>query len=209
MTMATDKKKTTRSGASARRGTESVPANVPPEDVAELQYNSPYRIAQRKFGPDLDAFWEYLQKERDNDPTLNLGYHLMRVEREMGWNQSDVAGRTGVIQGGKVVEKPLTRGYISALLSGRSQAHPETLARVYRAIGANPAEYYRTKGWLDDAEIAAAVSPMVELAMPLLRKLAGAPPALQPTLLAVLTASIDTLLLARTEQQSGPPTTGA
>lgn len=210
MTMANQKKKTTGSTpvkGARDTGTKTVP-DITPEDAAERQYNSEYRVAQRQYGADQDEFWEYLKKERDNDPTLNLGYHLARVEREMGWNQSDVAGRTAVVQGGRVIEKALTRGYIAALLSGRSQAHPETLARVYRAMGANPAEYYRTKGWLDDAEIAAAVSPMVELAMPLLRKLSNAPPAMQPSLLAVLEASIDTLLMARAGNNE-PPTRAA
>jgi transcriptional regulator with XRE-family HTH domain len=199
-----EKKKTVKSGDSATSSrAKTAQAIVPAEDAEELRYNSPYRIAQRDYGADLDGFWEYLKANRDNDPTLNLGYHLMRVEREQGWNQSDVAGRTGVTQGGKVIDKPLTRGYISALLSGRSQAHPETLARVYRSMNANPAEYYRCKGWLDDAEIAAAVSPMVELAMPIIRKLASASDAMRPTLIAVVLASLDTLLMNRAEQDAG------
>lgn len=202
--MASNDKKRTGRGTASRRTAQPVPPVVPAEDTAEMQYDSPYRLAQRQYGADLDGLWEYLTKHRDDDPTLNLGYHLMRTDRERGWNQSDVAGRTEVVQGGRVTEKALTRGYISALLSGRSQAQPETLARVYRAMGANPAEYYRCKGWLDDAEIAAAVSPLVELAMPLLRKLAAAPREMQPSLLAVLDASIDTLLMAR-DRTNKPP----
>lgn len=172
------------------------PEVIDSEDVGELSYNSPYRNAQREHGSSIDEFYDYLTKHRFDDPTLNLGYHLMRAERERNLNQSDVAAHTGVYSpNGQTIEKPLTRGYISALLSGRSQAQPETIARVYRAMGANPVEYHVAKLWLEDTEVRSYAQNLPDAALPLVQRISELPVAQQATVVQFCLAAVDTLLL--------------
>lgn len=190
--MPNTKKPPTRRAQTARVD----PKVLDSEDVGELSYNSPYRIAQREHGSSIDEFFDYLTANRFGDATLNLGYHLMRAERERNLNQSDVAAHTAVYgQNGSVIEKPLTRGYISALLSGRSQAQPETIARVYRAMGANPVEYHVAKLWLEDTEVRSYAQNLPDAALPLVQRISELPPAQQATVVQFCLAAVDTLLL--------------
>lgn len=155
----------------------------------DLKFNTPYRTAQRNFANDEDGLYEYLEKNRTEDLTLCLGYYLMRADRMLGMNQSDIASRTGA----PGVE-PVSRGFLSAMLSGRTKAAPETITRIARAAEANPLEFFTAMGLIDPSDIAAYQLPEARDWMPIAKKLINVPLAQRPRVVALVGAVIDTVL---------------
>lgn len=158
---------------------------------------SPYRDAEERFVNDPDGLYQYLREHRLDDPSLCVGYWLMRADRELGMNQSDVARRTAVIRDGQIVVPELSRGFLSALLSGRTRATPDTYTRVARAVGANPLEFFLAEGWVDPADIATYSMPHANEWQPIAKKLDAVPPTERRKVVALVGSIIDTLLSER------------
>jgi hypothetical protein len=121
---------------------------------------SKYRAAEATYGRNTDALFAYLHEHRLEDLTLCLGYWLLYADRTLGLNVSDVAARAKRpvdtrVEGeaATVVEEPLSRGFLSAILSGRSKAKPQTFRRIAEVIGCNPLEFGLADGWFDEVDI--------------------------------------------------------
>lgn len=160
---------------------------------------SPYREAEARFRNDTDGLFLYLRDHRLEDPSLCLGYWLMRADRELGMNQSDVAARTAVYRGATVVIKPLTRGFLSAVLSNRTRATPDTYTRIARAVGANPIEFFLSEGWIDPADVTVYSLPHASDWSPIAQKLDMVPVSERPKVVALVSSIIDAVLMGRSD----------
>lgn len=152
---------------------------------------SAYREAEKRFEGDEEGFYRYLAENRLDDPTLCLGYWLKNAERYLNLNQSDVAARTGTN-----TEPPFTRGYLSLLLTGGSNATPATYTRIARACGANPIEFILAdKRWgITEADVAAYQLPFAQDWSPVASKLAQVPIHRRRAVVALVAAIIDTII---------------
>lgn len=158
---------------------------------------SPYREAEQNYVNDQDGLFEYLRQHRLDHSSLCLGYWLLYADRVLGMNQSDVARRTGVWKDGEVVVPELTRGFLSALLSGRTRSTPDTYTRIARAVGANPLEFFLAEGWIDPSDIVAYSLPHANEWQPIAKKLDAVPPLDRPKVVVLVGAIIDTVLAER------------
>jgi hypothetical protein len=165
----------------------------------ELTGDSLYKRAKDQFGEDKDGLYEYLRVHRLNDPSLCLGYYLMRAQREMNLNQSDVAERTGTR-----TEQPISRSFLSAALSGRSGIRADTWARIAHAVDANPLEFFISEGWIDSGHIAAYQVPAANIILPLATKLEQIKGRQQQlAAVSMLTAVLDTVLIQQASTAPG------
>lgn len=155
---------------------------------------SPYRDAEQKFN-DPDELFDYLREHRLDDASLCLGYWLMYADRELGLNQSDVARRTAVVKDGEVIVPELTRGFLSAVLSRRTRATPDTYTRIARAVGANPIEFFLAEGWVDPSDITAYSLPHANEWQPIAKKLDAVPPTERRKVVALVGSIIDAVLM--------------
>lgn len=149
---------------------------------------SPYREAEQKYGDDEDGFYEYLRQHRLDDPSLCVGFYLKRAARELNRNQSDVAAFTESSSA-----PPVTRGFISQMLTGHTKATPSTYTRLARAMDANPVEFFLAEGWLDTGDLLAYHLPYATDWTPVAKKLADIPALRRPAVIEVVSAVLDTL----------------
>lgn len=167
------------------------------DDDEQIEGNSLYVQAKDRFGEDKDGLYDYLREQRLNDPSLCLGYYLLRASREMNWNQADVAERTRTR-----TEPPITRSFLSAALSGRTGIRADTWVRLANALDANPLEFFISEGWIDTGHIAAYQVPAANVILPLATKLEQIQGRQQQlAAVAMLGAVLDTVLI----QQSTHP----
>lgn len=152
--------------------------------------NSRYRDALDEYGHDPDALYDYLQKNRLADPSLALGYYLMRAEKLMNRNQSDIADEAGV-----------SRAFISAILSGRTRSTPQTYTRIARAVGANPLEFLIAEGFIDAADVAAYQMPGAREWQQMGEMLVGLDEADRHNTVAMVRAIVKTVLAERESRQ--------
>jgi hypothetical protein len=176
--------------------------NTPPpvEEDEPIAGDSLYMRAKERFGDDKEGLYEYLREHRLDDPSLCLGYYLMRALREMNWNQADVAERTRTR-----TEPPITRSFLSAALSGRSGIRGDTWVRLANALDANPLEFYIAEGWIDTGHIAAYQVPASNVILPLASKLEQIKSRQQQlAAVAMLGAVLDTVLLQQNTHPGTP-----
>jgi hypothetical protein len=134
---------------------------------------SPYRKAERELGAGTDEFWEYLEAHRREDPSLCIGWALMRASRYLNIDQAAVADRTASVgRDGTVLVEPITKSFVSAMISGRSRVSPQTYTRLAAACEVNCLEFYLAEGWIQPEEIGAFSVPGREEALPILQRLA-------------------------------------
>jgi len=166
------------------------------DDDVQLPGDSRYQRAKEEFGEDKDGLYDYLREHRLQDPSLCLGYYLMRAQREMNWNQTDVAERTRTR-----TEPPITRSFLSAGLSGRSGIRADTWVRIANALDANPLEFFIAEGWIDVGHIAAYQVPAANVILPIATKLEQIQGRQQQiAAVAMLGAVLDTVLLQQATQ---------
>lgn len=158
---------------------------------------SPYRDAEEKYENDPDALYDYLREHRLDDPSLTLGYWLKHADRVLGLNQSDVTRRTAVVKDGDVVVPELSRGFLSAVLSRRTRATPDTYTRIASAVGANPLEFFIAEGWIDPSDIVAYSLPHASDWQPIAKKLDAVPAADRRKVVALVGSIIDAALTER------------
>lgn len=128
--------------------------------------DSPYKRAKEQFGEDKDGLYDYLREKRLDDPSLCLGYYILRARRERNLNQADIAERTRTR-----TDPPITRSFLSAALSGSSGIRADTWVRIAHALDANPLEFFISEGWIDPGHIAAYQVPTANVILPLATKL--------------------------------------
>src|SRR5215212_8843364 len=96
--------------------------------------DSPYRRAVIDLGDGSDQLWEYLESHKHEDASLAVGWALERAKRFFNRDAASVAQRTAVLDSsGNLVEEPISKSFVSALLSGRSKASPPTYTRLAHA----------------------------------------------------------------------------
>jgi hypothetical protein len=166
---------------------------------------SAYREAEHRFEGRPDEFWEFLERNRREDPTLAIGWAVMRARRFYGWDQVTIAQRTEIKDArGHVIEEPISKTFVSSLLSGKSNALPLTYLRLARATEVSPIEFYLAEQWLDPADVIAFSMPDKETALPVLQKLLSIPEKSRPKARAVALAVLDSVYEVETANE--PPT---
>ncbi len=155
---------------------------------------SSYREAESQFGTNTDELWEFLEVNRLNDPTLAIGWALLRARRFFSWDNMTVAQRTAVRDElGNLIEEPISKTFLSSLLSGKSKASPHTYKRLARVCEVSPLDFYLAEGWLDPGDVAAYTIPDRELATPVLTKLLRIPRHMRAKARAVVLAVLDSI----------------
>lgn len=164
--------------------------------------DSAYRRAEAEYGTASDELWEYLEKNKHEDGTLAVGWALERARRYFHLDQQTVAQRTAIADGaGNVVEEPISKSFISALLSGRTKAAPPTYARIAHAAQVSPLEFYLAEHWLDPADISAYDMAEKDVALPIIQKLLSLPEWRRPRAKAVVLSVLESLA----EAENVPP----
>lgn len=158
---------------------------------------SAYREAEAKFAGRLNELWAYLEQHRQEDPTLCIGWALRRAERFLGLDQSMVAERTAVTdRRGRTIVPPISKSFVSAMLSGRSKVSPEVYARLARACEVSTVEFFLAEGWLEPADFAALGAADKELTTPLLQRFADIPEEHRPQVRVALLSVLDAFVKA-------------
>lgn len=158
---------------------------------------SAYRKAENDFRGQPDQFWEYLERNKHEDWTLCIGWALRRADRFYNLDQQQVAERTAVVDSnGQVLVPPVSKSFLSAMLTGRSKVAPDVYTRLADACGVNPVEFYLAERWLSPAQVAAYQMPERELVLPILTKLTAIGRSEQPAALAVVLSVLDSLKAA-------------
>lgn len=155
---------------------------------------SAYRRAESQFGTNTDALWEYLEAHRLDDPTLAIGWALLRARRYFNWDNQTVASKTAVSnERGDLIEEPLSKTFISSLLSGKSSASPSTYRRLAKVCEVSPLDFYLAEGWLDPGDIGAYNLPEREMATPILTRILRLPPYMRARARAVVLSVLDSI----------------
>lgn len=163
------------------------------EEERRQPRDSDYHKAKDRFGPERrDEFYEWLRENRLNSPDLCLGFYLERAKREENLTQRDVAERTGSRN-----QAPITRGFLSAILGGRSGILPPTWRRIADALNANVLEFYIAEGWIDPSAIAAYQVPQNQLLVMIANEVERVPPDMQTHVMALVRGMISTLMAQR------------
>lgn len=154
-----------------------------------------YRQMEAKFGADEDAFFEWLEHNKHEDYTVAIGWALMRARRYYNLDQVQIAGRTRVVDSrGRELVPPITKSFISAMLSGRSKVQPDVYERLARACDVNPIHFFIAERWMSPSDVAAFNVPERDVALPLLAKLDQIPEPQRPAARATVLAVLDTLI---------------
>ena len=155
---------------------------------------SPYRKAEADFANDPDGFFQYLEAHKLDDPTLAFGWAIERSRRYFNRDQAAIADRTAVIDGrGNVLEEPVSRSYVSAILAGRSRVAPQTYRRFADALEINPVLFFLAEGWLTTADLVAYELPERHSTLPIISKIMDLPPAQQARARALVLAVLDSI----------------
>jgi hypothetical protein len=159
-----------------------------------MNSESAYREAERAYGHDPDAFWEYLERHKLDDWTLAIGWAFVRAKRFRGWDQTTVSARTAVTDHrGRIIEEPISKTFITSMLSGKSHPAPPTYARLARAMEISPLVFYLAEGWLDPADIASYDLPEREESLPVIQRLAKLPEEQRPKARALIFSILDSI----------------
>lgn len=146
-------------------------------------------MKEREFDRDEDGFFEWLKIHRLESPDVCLGYHLKRVAREHNLDQVSIADRTAVNG-----QPPLTRSFISAMLSGRSGVRPDSWLRLADALDTNVIEFYLAEQWLTPSDIAAYQVPHAARYADLTALLDKVPDEVQRAAIALCKAVLETVI---------------
>jgi hypothetical protein len=169
-----------------------------------------YRKAERELGRDPDAFWEYLERHKHDDRTLCIGWAIKRAERYLNRDQATVAQHTAVVdRTGRVLEEPISKSFVSAMLSGRSKVTPQVYVRLAEACEVSELEFYIAEGWTQPASIAAYNTPERAMAQPILARLAALRPDQQPSAVAVVLGVLDSVHSLGTRPEPEAPAVAA
>jgi hypothetical protein len=170
---------------------------------------SAYREVEARFGPNSDALWEYLEAHRLDDPTLTVGWALLKARRYFGWDNATVAQKTAITNArGQVIEEPLSKTFISSMLSGKSKAAPNTYVRLARVCEVSPLDFYLAEGWLDPGDIAAYDLPDKETALPVMQRLLALPQEVRPKARAVVLSILDSVYDVETSRHANDGVNG-
>lgn len=156
--------------------------------------DSAFRRAERDFQGRPDEFWEFLEEHKYDDPTLAIGWAIERAKRFYNRDQASIAARTAVYdEQGRILEEPITRSFVSAMLSARSKVSPPVYKRLARATDTNPIDFYIAEGWVDLSDVAAYDLPDSALALPIIQKVMALPQERRPRARAVVLAMLDSI----------------
>jgi transcriptional regulator with XRE-family HTH domain len=155
---------------------------------------SPYRQAENEYRGRPDDFWDYLESHRLEDPSLAVGWAVKRAERLYNLDQQQIAERTAVTdRDGNVTIPAISKSFVSAMLTGRSNVSPEVYVRLASACEVNELEFYVAEGWTSAAAIAAYQIPERELVLPILHRISALPRSEQPSARAVVISVLDSI----------------
>lgn len=156
--------------------------------------DSPYREAERQYGTATDALWEYLEANKHEDGSIAVGWALERARRYFHLDQQQIAQGTAIYDGrGNLLQEPISKSFVSALLSGRTKASPPTYVRIARAAQVSPLEFYLAEKWLDAADVAAYDMPEKDVALPIIQKLLDLPEHRRPRAKAVVLSVLESI----------------
>jgi hypothetical protein len=157
-------------------------------------YISPYRKAQQEFRGNDDGLWEYLEENKYDDPTLMLGWAFERAKRFFGYDQVTIAAKTGRTDGrGNVIEEPISKSFVSSMLSGQSRVSPEVYLRLADVCEVSVLDFHLAERWIRQSDIAAYSVPERQEAMPIIMRLLDIPRADRPKARAVVLSVLDSI----------------
>lgn len=170
-------------------------------DAHNSPYISPFRKAQHELGVSTDALWEYLEENKYDDPSLCLGWAFERARRFFNYDQVTIAARTAVTDNrGNVIDEPISKSFVSAMLSGGSRVSPEVYLRLADVCEVSVLDFYLAERWLRQADIAAYSVPERQEAMPVILRLLALPREVRPKARAVVLSVLDSIYSLPTEE---------
>lgn len=126
---------------------------------------------------------------------MAIGWAIERAKRFFNYDQATIADRTAVYgPGGEMIEAPISKSFVSAMLSARSRVSPEVYKRLARATNVNVIDFHIAEGWEDEADIGAYHFVDQEVAHPILTRILKLPRHQRARAVGVVTATLDSIM---------------